>query len=83
MSTLHPIPPFPLVEAAPILQLQHKDCKNTKVNTLHFTYMFTSMSDITEHRIRDLLVFQDGTSRNKSQVFIYIVANYSSTENMH
>lgn len=61
----------------------HKDCKNTKGNTLHFIHRFTSNSDITEHRIRNLLVFQDSTSRNKPQVFIYMAANYSSTENMH
>lgn len=61
----------------------HKDCKNRNISALHFTDMFTSKSDITENRIRGLLVFQDGTSRNKTQVFIYIVGNCSSTENIH
>lgn len=61
----------------------HKDCKNRNISALHFTDMLTSKFGITEHRIRALLVFQDGTSRNKTQVFIYTVANSSSTENMH
>lgn len=46
---------------------EYKDSKNMNISTLHLTGIFGFESNITEQRIRDLLVFQDVTSRDKIQ----------------
>lgn len=46
---------------------EYTDSKNMNIRALHLTDIFSSKSNITEQRIRDLLVFQDVTTRDKIQ----------------